>query len=271
MHTIAMHSNDVNKPDTVLLANCLPDGLVVNRKWLKVKGFERTAVDYFVRSGKLVRVGHGVYRRPGPPLKWEHLVYSLHESGSPIHIGGRSALDLQGMAHYLPLGGMRSVELFGVSKLPGWLSGSESPVKFNARGRGGFDKLPDDALTTMPFGHWDWPLNIATVELALFELLGDLHDEAGFSFADKYFESASVLRPKLLNLLLQSCRNVKTKRLFLWYADRHKHQWLKKIVKESAALGSGKRMIVKNGALDKTYAITVPRTMTGDEGAQDFF
>ena len=271
MHTIAMQSKNANKPDPVLLANCLPDGLVVNRKWLKAKGFERTAVDYFVRSGKLARMGHGVYRRPGPPLKWEHLVYSLQESGSPIHVGGRSALDLQGMAHYLPLGGMRSVELYGVSRLPGWLSGLESPVKFNARGRVGFDKLPDDALTTMPFGHWDWLLNYATVELALFELLADVHDEAGFSFADKYFESATVLRPTLLNSLLQSCRNVKTTRLFLWFADRHQHQWLKKIDKDSASLGSGKRMIVKGGALDKTYAITVPRSMAGNEDVKNFY
>lgn len=266
-----MQNNNANKPDLALLANCLPDGLVVNRKWLKAKGFERTAVDYFVRSGKLVRVGHGAYRRPGPPLKWEHLVYSLQESGSPVYVGGRSALDLQGMAHYLPLGGIRTVELYGVSKLPGWLGESESPVKFNARGRGGFDKLPDDALTAIPFGHWDWPLNFATMELALFELLGDVNNEAGFSLADKYFESATVLRPKLLNSLLQTCKQVKPKRLFLWFAERHQHQWLKKIDKDSAALGSGKRMIVKGGALDKTYAITVPRSMTGDENAQNFF
>ncbi len=266
-----MQNNNSNRPDSVLLANCLPDGLVVNRKWLKENGFERTAVDYFVRSGKLVRVGHGVYRRPGPPLKWEHLVYSLQESGSPVHVGGRSALDLQGIAHYLPLGGKQTVDLYGVSKLPEWLSGLLSTVKFTARGKSGFDKLPTGALTTQPFGHWDWPLSFATLELALFELLRDIQDEAGFSLADKYFESTTTLRPKLLNSLLQECRHVKTKRLFLWFSKRHHHQWLSKLNIDALNLGSGKRMIVRGGVLDKAYSITVPRSMTGEQDAENIF
>lgn len=271
MHTLTMQNNKSNKPDGALLANCLPDGLVVNRKWLKANGFERTAVDYFVRSGKLVSVGHGVYRRPGPPLKWEHLVYSLQESGSPVYVGGRSAIDLQGMAHYLPLGGIQTVELYGVNKLPGWLSGIQSSVKFTAQGKGGFDKLPADALTTRPFGHWDWLLRFATIELALFEVLGRIHDESGFLLADKYFESVTTLRPKLLNSLLQECRQIKTKRLFLWFSDRHKHAWRNKLNTDNIDLGSGKRMIVKGGALDKTYAITVPRSMTGEQDAENIF
>jgi len=268
---MAMQNNNLNKPDSVLLTNFLPDGLVVNRTWLKIKGFDRIAVDYFVRSGKLERVGHGVYRRPGPPLKWEHVVYSIQELGSPVHVGGRSALDLQGMAHYLPLGGMQTVELYGVNKLPDWLNGLQLPAKLVAKGTGGMTKLPSDALTTRPFGHWDWQLRFSTVELALFELLGKIKDESDFSLADKYFESAATLRPKLLNSLLQACRQIKTKRLFLWFADRHNHAWRSKLNTVNVDLGSGKRMIVKGGALDKTYAITVPRSMTGEQGAENIF
>ena len=266
-----MQNTGNNKPSHTQLANTLPDGLVVTRKWLKEKGFNRTAVDYYVRSGKLVSVGRGAYRRPGPPLKWEHLVYSLQESGYTVHVGGRSALDHQGMAHYLPLGGIQAVELYGMTKLPGWLGKPDSSVRLNARGNAGFNKLPDDALTTIPFGHWDWLLKFSTMELALFELLDDLNDESGFSLADKYFESATVLRPQLLNSLLERCKRIRTKRLFLWFADRHRHQWLKKINKEVVDLGSGKRMIAKSGALDKIYKITVPRSMAGDKDAENFF
>ena len=266
-----MQNNNLNKPYSVLLTNRLPEGLVVNRKWLKTKGFERMAVDYFVRSGKLQRVGHGVYRRPGLPLKWEHLVYSLQEMGSPVHVGGRTALDLQGMAHYLPMAGMQTVELYGVNRLPDWLSGLQVPVKFVAQGKGWIDKLPSDALTTRPFGHWDWLLRLATVELALFEVLGKIRDESGFSLADKYFESAATLRPNLLNSLLQACGQVKTRRLFLWFSDRHRHAWRNKLNTSNVNLGSGKRMIVKGGALDKTYNITVPRSMAGEQDADNIF
>ena len=266
-----MQNNNLNKPDSVLLTSCLPDGQVVNRRWLKKNGFNRVAVDYFVRSGKLKRVGHGVYRRPGPPLKWEHVVYSLQELGSPVHVGGRSALDLQGMAHYLPVGGMQTVELYGVKKQPTWLSDLQLSVKLVFQGIGGIVRLPADALTTRSFGHWDWQLSFATLELALFEVLGKIKDESGFSLADKYFESATTLRPQLLNSLLQTCRHIKTKRLFLWFSDRHDHAWRNKLHIDTIDLGSGKRVIVKGGALDKTYSITVPRTMIGDKGAENIF
>jgi len=119
------------------------------------------------------------------------------------------------------------------------------------------------------FGHWDWKLSIATVELALFELLCELKDEADFLVADKYFESVTTLRPKLVNTLLLTCKQVKAKRLFLWFASRHNHTWFKAIETENVDLGSGKRVIVKGGKLDTAYQITIPKEMCHD--ADDFF
>jgi len=57
------------------LEQYLPEGQLVNRTWLKARGFSRPRVDYALRAGKLEAVARGVYRRPGPPLKWEHVVY----------------------------------------------------------------------------------------------------------------------------------------------------------------------------------------------------
>ena len=108
-------------------------------------------------------------------------------------------------------------------------------------------------------------MNLSTVELALFELLTQVKDESDFSVADKYFESATILRPELVNALLQSCTHIQTKRLFMWFADRHAHQWSRNIDRDDIDLGSGKRVIIKGGALDKKYKITVPREMTYNE------
>jgi hypothetical protein len=41
------------------------------------------------------------------------------------------------------------------------------------------------------------------------------------------------LSPRRLEKLLHDCRNVKVKRLFFYFADRHKHAWLKHLDKES--------------------------------------
>jgi hypothetical protein len=66
------------------------------------------------------------------------------------------------------------------------------------------------------------------------------------------------LSPRNLQKLLEECKNVKVKRLFLWFADRHKYIWLSKLEIERINLGSGNRMIAKGGKLDNKYKITVP-------------
>jgi hypothetical protein len=39
------------------------------------------------------------------------------------------------------------------------------------------------------------------------------------------------------------------KRLFLWFAERHEHAWLKKLDRKDVDLGQGKRMLAKGGKL----------------------
>jgi hypothetical protein len=74
-------------------------------------------------------------------------------------------------------------------------------------------------------------------------------------------EGLPNLSPRRLHQLLAACRSVKVKRLFLWFAARHNHAWLKSLDREGIDLGSGKRMIVRGGKLDTRYNITVPETL----------
>lgn len=202
------------------------------------------------------------YRRPGPPLKWEHVAYSLQELGYSIHVGGRSALELQGFAHYLSMQGVQQIHLYGADKLPGWVSKFDASYRFTLHKAQLFDAPVAEAVTTKPFGHWDWPLRYATPELALLELASEVKQNSDFDVLDKLFESATSLRPQLLMKLLKACHHVKAKRLFLWFAERHNFAWFKRLELEAVNLGSGKRAIVKGGKLDKNYLITVPREMS---------
>jgi hypothetical protein len=70
-----------------------------------------------------------------------------------------------------------------------------------------------------------------------------------------------MLRPRIVMELLKTCSHVRTKRLFLWFAERHSHGWFRKLDVDQVDLGSGKRAVVKKGALDSKYLITVPREM----------
>jgi len=247
------------------LSTVLPEGLLVSRNWLKQKGFQRPLVDYYLRSGALEAVARGVYRRPGPPLRWQHAMYSLQALGFSVHVGGRSALDHQGLAHYLPLRG-ETIHLYSQGKLPGWLHKVRVNAGFECHHRKLFT---EDAATlgynTLPFGAWDWPLNYSTRERALLEYLNDLSGGSSFDMADKYMESATTLRPELLMALLLACKRVKTKRLFLWLAERHAYPWVKKLDSSTLDLGSGKRVIYKGGALNTKYNITVPREYANGE------
>lgn len=245
------------------LDQTLPEGQLVDRNWLLQRGFNRPRVDYFLRAGKLEPVAHGVYRRPGPPLKWEHVVYSLAEMDYPIHVGGRSAMELQGLAHYLPPGGIRRIDLYGSSRLPKWVAAYPAEFRLVVHTRRLFDRLPKEAVKPKPFGSWDWPIAYAVPELAMIELLSEVREKADFMVADKFFEAATNFRPEILNALLHACSQVKAKRLFLWFSDRHGHDWRRDLKTEDIHLGRGKRMLVKGGAFDPTYQITIPRKMAG--------
>jgi len=252
----------VKKPESSL-EQTLPEGQLVNRDWLLQRGFNRPRVDYYIRAGKLAPVAHGIYRRPGPHLKWEHVLYSLMEMGYTVHVGGRSALELQGLAHYLPSGGIGRIDLYGSSRVPNWVDTYPAEFKFVVHTRRLFDRLPKEAIKPKPFGSWDWPIAYAVPELAMLELLSEVRQRADFSVADKFFESATNFRPDILYILLRACSQVKAKRLFLWFSDRHAHDWRQALKIGGINLGKGKRMLVEGGAFDPTYQITIPREMSG--------
>ena len=73
------------------------------------------------------------------------------------------------------------------------------------------------------------------------------------------------LRPGLLRDLLLACTQVKAKRLFLWFSDRHGHAWRQALETQGVDLGRGKRVLVRGGSYDAAYQITVPREMAIDK------
>ena len=173
----------MSKPSQILLLN-VPEGLIVSRKKLFELGFDKPSIDSFLRSGKLETVGHGIYRRPGPRLKWEHIVYSINQLGYAAYVGGRSSLDLQGFAHYLPLSGISGIQIYSLQTLPKWVHHIELAQTLVSHRIRLFADLPEGVLTDKPFGHWDWMVPYATPELALLELLDSIKTEVDLQVAD---------------------------------------------------------------------------------------
>jgi hypothetical protein len=260
----------------------LPEGLVADARWLTRHGFSTSLRSQYVAAGWLDHPARGVYRRPRGSLTWQHVVISLQALlGYPLLLGGRTALELQGYAHYLPQH-QKEVHLYGPKPPPQWLHKLPLDTRFlyhndralfrhelvspqlthlEPRSDKQLSHAAHDHWTTQPWGPWDWPLALSTPERAILELLDELPKHESFHQADEFMQGLANLSPRRLQKLLGECRSVKVKRLFFYFADRHQHAWLKRLDKEAIDLGEGKRMLVKGGKLDKDYLITVPQEL----------
>jgi hypothetical protein len=276
------------------LQHNLPDGLVVDAAWLGRHGFSSGLRSKYVKNGWLEQIARGVYRRPrarmpepieDDNLHWQNVVISFQSLLKyPFAVGGRTALEIQGFGHYLNVAGPREIHLYGNQAPPGWASKLhlENQFVFHATTRlfkaqpgvvgfDGQDKVSQHdgtlnsdlsiGLIRQQWGHWGWPLILSSPERAIFELLDEIPNRETFHQADVLMEGMSNLSPRRLQHLLALCRSVKVKRLFLWFAERHNHAWLKSLNQDGIDLGSGKRMIARGGKLDTKYNITVPERL----------
>ena len=271
------------------LQTLLPDGLLVDARWLTAQDYSRQLRAKYVAAGWLESPCRGVYRRPSAaPVHWQHVVASLQFAMQcPPAIGGRTALDLLGYEHYLSLGGLRQVALYGARTLPGWanalvgglfvhrnvhrlfptLSTSAGVAHFRAAAESGPD-APRDQFDHLVWRRMDNGMGVvmSSAERAALEMLAELPNRLSFHEADMYMGSLTALHPKRVSALLTTCRSVKAKRLFLWFAERHEHQWLDRVDLENVDLGSGKRSLARGGRLDPKYRITVPATLDDEAG-----
>jgi len=102
---------------------------------------------------------------------------------------------------------------------------------------------------------------MSSPERAILEMLDELPQHESFHQVDMVMEGLVNLRPRRLQALLEDAGSIKVKRLFLFFADRHRHKWLDYIDRDKISLGSGKRVIFTGGKLDPEYKITVPENM----------
>jgi hypothetical protein len=103
-------------------------------------------------------------------------------------------------------------------------------------------------------------MRIASPERAAMEMLYLVPAKVGFDEASLVMESLATLRPDVVQSLLETCRSVKVKRLFMYISEKHGHSWVGKLNLSWVDFGKGKRMIVSGGEFDTKYQITVPRS-----------
>ena len=244
------------------LDSILPLGLVATRAYMLAQGMDRHAFDNAVKSGKLKAICRGVYVRDGLSPNWQGVMSSLNllYENQSVYLGGLSALEQSGFNHYLK--NNSSFHVYAGINKPKWLDYLDLDADFVWHGT----KRIWKPLTHDNFQRVNWRSDApgymqASVEHACLELLADVPNDLSFEHADSLFQGLSTLSPRMLKKVLYQCKNVKAKRLFFWFAKRHGFAWSRHLNVADYDLGKGKRMIDKNGVLDKELLITVPNDL----------
>jgi transcriptional regulator with AbiEi antitoxin domain of type IV toxin-antitoxin system len=249
----------VNTSKINLLLKTQPKGTILLSSWLVGKGYSFDLQRRYRQSQWLTSIGAGAMVRSGDQVDLFGALYALQtQTGSTIHIGGKTALSMQGQSHYLEFSTKKAI-LFGSKedKLPAWFTGYDWGIKVGYHAtvflqtKVGFTDIDVKAFK----------VKVSSAARAIMECLYLCPDKQDLLECYQLFESLNNLKPSLVQQLLENCTSVKVKRLFLYMADKAKHSWFDYLDLETIDLGRGKRSLVKNGTYVAKYKITVPKTI----------
>lgn len=233
-----------------------PASSVLLSVWLKKQGYSYALQQQYRKNGWLLSIGKGAMIRKGQKLLIAGAIYALQkQTNKSIHIGGRTALGLHGFAHYVEVNKKETL-LFSPqgAKLPSWFRNnnwdslgvliSTSFLPYNI----GLTTINENGLDIL----------IADSTRAIMECLVLAPNSFDLLEAYEIMEGLVSLRPKNVQSLLEHCKSVKVKRLFLFFAEKAGHSWFKYLDLSKINLGTGKRSLQKNGVYIPKYQITVP-------------
>ena len=242
-----------------------PKGTVQATSYLNADGYSRSLLSRYVKGRWIESAGRGAYSLYKDKIDWSGAVYALQKQlNLPVYPGGKIALELKGFAHYLQTKDKVYLYCNEHSKLPSWFVGGGWKAEIIYTQAKLFKKDFHAALTD--YTKNNYTIKISAPEQAAIEMLYHVPKKIEFSEASLIMENLTTLRPGLVQQLLENCKFVSVKRLFLYMADRARHPWFEKIDASRVDLGKGKRQVVKNGRLDKKYLITVPAEDKDVEG-----
>jgi hypothetical protein len=238
-----------------------PKGTVAVYSFFGRFGVARQLAAAYQKNGWIKSIGQGAFvRADDKDVSWAGGVYALQEyERSTVHIGGLTALEHFGYSNTINTGGHTSVFLYAdqKEKLPSWFKKWKEDVHISFNPTNLFPAGDKDGITEKVID--GCKLSVSAPERAMMEVLYSMPLDKYFSGAKALMEGLNSLRPDLVQTLLEKCNSIKVKRLFMFLAELCNHEWAGQIDVKNISFGTGKRMIVKNGVLDKKYYITVPR------------
>lgn len=250
----------INQSKVKRLVQDYPKGLVLLSSWLVANGYSYELQQRYRKNGWLRLIGKGAMLKLDDPFLLSGALSALQtQVNINVHYGGRSALELQGKSHYLQLA-LPTATLFapGQTRMPAWFVDNKWDVDFLVFK---ISLFHNDNVGLVDYQESLITMNISTPARAIMECLSLCPDKFPLTEAYELMEGLTNLRPKQVQELLENCKSIKVKRLFLYFAERAGHSWHKYIDQTKLDLGSGSRSLVSNGVLAAKYNLVLPKEL----------
>jgi hypothetical protein len=241
-----------------------PLGIVLSSAWLVEQGYSLDLQKRYKKSLWFDSIGTGALIRHGDQVDYLGGIYALQSQlGLFVHPAGKTALSLQGKAHYVELS-TKKVQLFGGNEdsLPLWFKNRDWGLRVESK----LTSFLPPELALVEIDHKSFKVKISSPARAVMECLYLAPKSQPLMEVYELMEGLNNLRPSTVQQLLEACTSVKVKRLFLYLADKAGHEWLSYINLDNVDLGSGKRAVVTDGVYVSKYQITVPKALASMNG-----
>jgi hypothetical protein len=237
----------------------LPKGGIVTSSWLNLNGVSCRLQHHHSHSANAIlkSIGTGAYalKEHTKDLKIEGGIYALQSQlDLDVHLGALSALgNIYNIRHFVVLANEKW-QIFAPQNLhiPTWFAknfgNSYSMYKTNF--------LPV-GIGIQSINFRGFELKVSSPERAILESIFLSNRSVSLKEISQIMETMTNLRPAILQQLLENCTSVKVKRIFLYLAEKQKHNWFDFLKPDEINLGSGKRVISTSGKLNKKYSIVI--------------
>ncbi len=245
-----MALNKVTKINQILKNT--PKGVVLTTSWLTEQNVSSQLMSEYVKSQWFDYIAKGAYIRSGDNVDINGAIYALQSQlGLSFHFGAASALAYQNISHFIRVNS--EVLLFGAKEetVPAWFRKYFSNYKLFKT-----NFLPKN-IGLVDYDTGNFAIQISSPERAILEVLYLCPGKASLKEAYQLMELLINIRPSLMQELLEECNSFKVKRLFLFMAEKINHDWFEYLDTGKIDIGKGKRVISKNGKLDKKYNIVI--------------
>ncbi len=210
-------------------------GIPLTARDLASLGISADLAVYYARAGWLTRLARGVYCRPNDPLALYPSLALLQRNFAGLHVGGKSALDWNGIRHHVRA--RPTLQLYGweSGRLPEWFT-DRFPSEY--RRKRIFKEKAQTLLHVRPYENRKEAPLVSAPERALLEMLSEVGTRQPLQEARELMESTYNLRADVLQDLLKHCISVKTVRFCLTLGRKLSLPWVESL--DPAQLPIGK-------------------------------